>query len=313
MNILSVDLEDYFMVSAFENVVKRENWGEYESRIESNTYHLLDILNDSCLTPKATFFCLGWVAERYLHLIKEIHQQGHEIACHGYAHKLIYNQSKEEFRSDVKKAKEILEDIIGSEVIGYRAPSYSITEESKWALEILAEEGFKYDSSIFPIHHDFYGMPDAPRFPFIISLNGTNNYEFSVLNYELNTFEISKLKTHNSKFIIEFPISTVQLLGINFPISGGGYFRLFPYPFIKKGLKTINEIEERPFIFYLHPWEIDPGQPRVKDLPLRSRFRHYVNLNKTEFKFRKLLKDFQFSTVRDVIENGNSGALNNLK
>ncbi len=220
-------------------------------------------------------------------------------------------------------------------MIGYRAPSYSITNKSQWAFEILIKEGFKYDSSIFPIRHDFYGMPNAPRFPFIVSLNGTNNVEFSVLNYELNIIQNSKFKTHNSKlkinnplthslihsednsklitqnskFIIEFPISTVRLFGQNVPISGGGYFRLFPYSIIKKGLRRINEKENKPFIFYVHPWEFDGDQPRIKDAANLSKFRHYVNLDKTELKFRKLLGDFQFSTVRDVIENSTTAAL----
>ena len=408
-NFLTIDLEDYFQVHAFSNVIKFEDWGNYECRVERNTERLLEIL-DSVRTPqqvkpqhrstatlnnnsalstqnskldhsityslnnsltqrvKATFFVLGWIAERYPGLVRRIQKEGHEIACHGYAHKLVYTQPKEEFRQDIRKAKAILEDITGSEVTGYRAPSYSITNKSQWAFEVLVEEGFKYDSSIFPIRHDFYGMPDAPRFPFIISLNDANNVEFSVLNFEFkkyqnSEFEInnsltyspinsisddskfitqnSRLKpqssvlkvnsfthslihsspdvsepqhgstaalnnsfTHsliNSKALIEFPISTIKVLGTNFPISGGGYFRLFPYRIIRKALKSINEKEDKPFIFYLHPWELDFEQPRIKELRLRSRFRHYVNLNKTESRFRKLLEDFQFSTIRQTL------------
>jgi hypothetical protein len=250
INFLTIDLEDYFQVHAFSNVVRFGDWDNYESRIERNTYRLLEILEESriahraerianeltpcayrlaphgsvlspefvnslpltsnlkpkgldltpcsmpyalCGSPKATFFILGWLAERYPHLIRKIKEEGHEIACHGYAHKLIYTQSKEEFREDIRKAKAILEDITGDEVIGYRAPSYSITQKSKWALEILMEEGFKYDSSIFPIHHDFYGFPQAPRFPFLISMNGNNNFEFSLLNLGFD----SKTTTHN--------------------------------------------------------------------------------------------------------------------
>ena len=193
INILTIDLEDYYMVSAFESVVKRDDWDKYESRIERNTQRLLDILDEpldtrhsALRTPvRATFFCLGWIAERYPDLIKEIHRQGHEIACHGYDHQLIYKLSPDQFRRDVRKSKELLEDIVGEEVIGYRAPSYSITRKSLWALEILAEEGYRYDSSIFPIHHDRYGIPDAPRFPFVIPLNGNSNLEFSSLNFEL--------------------------------------------------------------------------------------------------------------------------------
>ena len=311
-NILTIDIEDYFQVHALSSVIKYEDWDKFECRIERNTDRILEIL-DSVRSPQkvqGTFFVLGWIAERYPDLVRRIQKGGHEIACHGYAHKLIYNQSKEEFREDVKKAKATLEDITGNEVIGYRAPSYSITEKSQWAFEVLVGEGFKYDSSIFPIRHDFYGMSNAPRFPFIISLNGNNNFEFSVLNFEeqqhRTTSAPNNLLTHsliNSNSLIEFPISTVRILGQNIPISGGGYFRLLPYPLIKKGLKRINEVEQKPFIFYMHPWEIDPEQPRINGLSSRSKFRHYVNLNKTENKFKRLLGDFQFSTVRDLIEN----------
>jgi polysaccharide deacetylase family protein (PEP-CTERM system associated) len=346
LNILTIDLEDYFQVHAFSDVIKFEDWGNYECRIERNTNRLLEILNvvtqnstvktqnsklDHSITyslnnslsrkVQATFFVLGWLAERYPDLIRRIHKEGHEIACHGYAHKLIYTQSKEEFRQDIRKCKAILEDITGSEVIGYRAPSYSITNKSRWAFEVLVEEGFQYDSSVFPIRHDFYGMPDAPRFPFMISLNGNHNVEFLVLNYELNTTQNAKLitqnsalkpqssvlkanstlNTDNSKLMIEFPLSTIRVLGTNIPISGGGYFRLFPYPFIKKGLKRINKVEKKPFIFYVHPWEIDPNQPRIKNLRMRSRLRHYINLDKTESKFKRLLGDFQFSTIRQIL------------
>jgi polysaccharide deacetylase family protein (PEP-CTERM system associated) len=263
---------------------------------------------------KATFFVLGWLAERYPDLVRRIQKEGHEIACHGYAHKLIYTQSKEELREDVRKAKTVLEDITGSEVIGYRAPNYSITNKSQWAFEILVEEGFEYDSSIFPIRHDFYGMPNAPRFPFIISLNGNQNVEFLILNYELiktqnSKLEISNSLTHsliNSRALIEFPLSTVKLLGQNFPISGGGYFRLFPYSLIRRGLKSINQKENKPFIFYVHPWEFDTDQPRIKGAANLSKFRHYVNLDKTEKKFRRLLKDFNFSSVKEIIQLNNS-------
>ena len=300
LNILTIDLEDYFMVSAFEDVVKREDWENYEFRIERNTYRLLEILNNpSCNPIRATFFCIGWVAERYPQLIREIHRQGHEIACHSYDHRIIYNMTPDEFRGDIRKSRNILEDIIGEEVLGYRAPSYSITNKSQWAFEVLAEEGFQYDSSIFPIRHDFYGMPNAPRFPFVVSLNGNSNVEFSVLNFELNT-------TQNSRVIIEFPISTVKVFGQNFPVSGGGYFRLLPYPIIKRALKSINEKEDKPFIFYLHPWEIDPNQPRINGLSFRSKFRHYVNLDKTEGRFRRLLKDFSFSSVKEIMQLNNS-------
>ena len=373
-NILTIDLEDYFQVHAFSDVIKYDDWSKFECRIERNTNRLLAILNDlstrNCSTaaqqhrstsipqhrstaalnnnsvlspqhlklqhsstaalnnsltrslinpvssnpvrtpprlPKATFFVLGWIAERYPDLVRRIQKEGHEIACHGYAHQLVYTQSRDEFRQDIKRAKSILEDITGKEVIGYRAPSYSITDKSQWAFEVLVEEGFKYDSSVFPIHHDFYGMPEAPRFPFNIFLDGASNAapqhrSTSALRDSITHLPYnSKLITQNSKFIVEFPISTIKMFGQNFPISGGGYFRLFPYSLIRKGLRSINEKEDRPFIFYLHPWELDFEQPKIRQVRLRSRFRHYVNLNKTEFKFRKLLKDFQFSTIRQLL------------
>jgi polysaccharide deacetylase family protein (PEP-CTERM system associated) len=226
---------------------------------------------------------------------------------------MIYKMSPDEFREDIRKSRKLLEDVVGEEVIGYRAPSYSITNKSRWAFKVLAEEGFQYDSSIFPIHHDLYGMPDAPRFPFVVSLDGNSNVEFSVLNFELGTAEPqhsataapSQSFTRHSTFdtrhsLIEFPISTVRYLGQNFPISGGGYFRLFPYSLIRIGLKRINEKEKKPFIFYLHPWEIDPEQPRVYGVSSRSNFRHYVNLDKTQSKFKKLLSDFRFSSIREL-------------
>jgi polysaccharide deacetylase family protein (PEP-CTERM system associated) len=358
LNALTIDIEDYFQVHAFSKVIKFKDWDNYECRIERNTDRILEILdsirspillkpqhsstsalnNSQFIThnlesksqnsPKGSFFVLGWIAERYPDLIRRIQREGHEIACHGYAHQLIYNQTKEAFREDIRKSKAILEEIIGCEVIGYRAPSYSITNKSKWAFEILMEEGFKYDSSIFPIRHDFYGMPNAPRFPFIISLNETSNVEFSMLNFDFkNTYHSapgphgsafstteqqhsttaapinnSTLNTHNSNFLIEFPISTVRLFGQNVPISGGGYFRLFPYPIVKKGLERINKVEKRPFNFYLHPWEIDPDQPRINSVSFTFKFRHYSNLNKTENKFRKLLEDFNFLPVREIME-----------
>jgi polysaccharide deacetylase family protein (PEP-CTERM system associated) len=323
LNTLTIDVEDYFQVHAFSHIIRYEDWGKFESRVEVNTRRILDILVDpsSLQTPnspragdpygpeaehrtpvRATFFCLGWIAERYPLLIKEIQAQGHEIACHGYAHRLIYHYSKEEFKEDIHKAKGILEDIIGQEVLGYRAPSYSITNNSKWALEMLAEEGFKYDSSIFPIQHDFYGIFDAPRFPFVVSLNGNGCPEFnpplSTPNSELRMLNSDPPKPQS---IIEFPLSTVRVGKFNLPISGGGYFRLFPYFMIKKGLDRINQIEGQPFIFYLHPWELDPDQPRIQEVGLRSRFRHYINLNKTESRFKKLLRDFTFLPLKDLL------------
>jgi len=346
INFLTIDIEDYFQVHALSGVIRYEDWPNYECRVERNTHRLLEMLHDSIpnrqtaipthsldnpLTqavlpsssseallrpptgPRATFFILGWIAERYPDLVRKIRKEGHEIACHGYAHKLIYEQSKEEFRSDVRKAKVILEDITGSEVIGYRAPGYSIVERSEWAFEILMEEGFRYDSSIFPIRHDFYGMPGAPRFPFLISRNGNGSVSFSgsvdlpfpPMNASthslVNSSDGPRSAIRDPQFLIEFPLSTVQLLGMNLPVSGGGYFRLFPYSLVKRGLQRLNEVEKRPFIFYVHPWELDDGQPKIQGLGLRSRFRHYVNLSRTEEKLAKLLGDFDFCTIRDLL------------
>jgi len=302
LNALSIDVEDYFQVHAFSRVIKFEDWGNFECRVEDSTYRILEILNGLRQTlslpsrdsVKATFFILAWIAERYPHLIKEISLQGHEIASHGYNHKLIYQQTKEEFRDDIRKSKVILEDMIGIEVIGYRAPGYSITNKSRWAFEVLIEEGFKYDSSIFPIRHDFYGMPNAPRFPFIVSVNGNSSFEFSVLNHESGT-------GLNSKSIIEFPTSTIRIFGQNLPISGGGYFRLFPFNFTRRGLMKINRQEKKPFVFYLHPWELDSEQPKIRGTGFKSKFRHYNNLDKTEMRFKELLKHFRFTTIREVI------------
>ncbi len=321
VNALTIDLEDYFQVHAFSNLIRYEDWGGFESRVEGNTLRILDLIHGSAQHPqsangnpiKATFFCLGWIAKRYPNLIREIYTQGHEIACHGYAHQLIYRQSRSEFRKDIRMAKNLLEDIIGSEVIGYRAPSYSITEKSLWALEILAEEGFKYDSSIFPIRHDFYGIPNAPRFPFLVSLTGDGKTEFKPLSGNSIPKPITdpmQSASHNPQIILEFPLSTVRLANLNLPLSGGGYFRLFPYLIFKSGLRRINEREGRPFIFYLHPWELDCKQPRIREAGLRSRLRHYINLDKTESRFIKLLKEFTFVPLRGLLSTDKSNIPN---
>jgi polysaccharide deacetylase family protein (PEP-CTERM system associated) len=299
LNALTIDVEDYFQVHAFSAVSRYDTWDRYEVRIERNTDRILDILEkaatskrgqDSPLPIKATFFILGWIAERYPHVVRAIKKAGHEIASHGYAHQVIYNQTKDEFRSDVRRGKTILEEITGEEIIGYRAPSYSITPETLWALEILREEGFHYDSSIFPVYHDIYGLPGAPRFPFAVLINGKGHIEFS---------EITDKTRHAA--LLEFPISTVKAFGANIPIAGGGYFRLFPYAVTKYGLRRINDIDKQPFIFYLHPWECDPEQPKITGAGARSQFRHRINLNKTEHRFQRLLGDFQFTSVRDML------------
>jgi len=292
LNALSIDLEDYFQVEAFASRINYNEWDNYPCRIKQNTKKILNILDDYQI--KATFFCLGWIAKRYPSLIKNIAQRGHEVASHGYAHKPIYKQSPKEFKEDIKRTKNILEDITGKPVFGYRAPTYSITQKTLWALEILAEEGYKYDSSIFPIRHDLYGIPNAPRFPFVVTFQHSH-----VTRFNIQTCKLANLPT--CQLLREFPLTTLRILNINIPIAGGGYFRLFPYAFIKNALKYINIKEKKPFVFYLHPWELDPNQPRINHIPWRSRFRHYVNLGKTEKKFKKLLSDFRFTTVLKVL------------
>lgn len=269
-NYLTIDVEDYYQVSAFEGIIGHEKWGNYGSRIVKNTDTLLDMLDQ--YNVKATFFVLGWIAEKFPHLVKDIHSKGHEIGCHSYLHRLIYNLSPGEFREDTRRAKDILEQITGSTVSGYRAPSYSITKNSMWALDILRELGFKYDSSIFPVYHDRYGIPDAPRFKYILSDND----------------------------LTEYPISTSLIFGKKVPVAGGGYFRFFPYAFTKYLLEKINEKEKQPFIFYIHPWEIDPEQPRINGVGIIARFRHYNNLSRTLNRFRRLLEDFSFVPIKDI-------------
>lgn len=303
VNSLTIDVEDYFQVSNFRKIIKSSDWDKYKCRIDRNILCILDILRE--FNVKGTFFVLGWIAERYPKLIKKIHQEGHEIASHGYYHKLISLQTREEFREDTRKTKCLLEDIIGDNVIGYRAPSFSITQNFVWVLEILIEEGFKYDSSILPIYCRSR-MPYIPRFPFIIKNNSSgilnkSNIFILPINQRSQNFTINNSFFTKDKFIIEFPVSTVKILANNFPISGGGYFRLFPYQFTKWGLKSINRKERRPFIFYIHPWEFDKDQPRIKDASNLSKFRHYINLDKTEDKMRKLLADFKFFTVKEVL------------
>ncbi len=271
-NILTIDVEDYFQVSAFSPHISRTSWDQFESRVEQNTARVL-----ACMArkgTKATFFVLGWVAERYPQLVKVIQAEGHEVACHGYSHCLVYEQTPREFRGETRRAKAVLEDITGCAVCSYRAASYSITRKSAWALQILAEEGFKYDSSIFPIVHDRYGIPDAPRHPIRIKL--ASGYE-----------------------LLEFPLSTLKLWGLNLPISGGGYFRLFPYMLTHLCIRRLNKMDALPVIFYLHPWEFDPDQP-VQKVGRLSRFRHYLNLHKTEARFERLLASFEFAPLVTV-------------
>lgn len=272
-NAITIDVEDYFHVSAFSDIVRVTEWDKYECRVERNTQKLLQIFSDADV--KATFFILGWVAQRYPGVVREIAAQGHEVACHGFSHQLIYNQSPEIFRQETQQAKALLEDQIQMPVLGYRAASYSITKRSLWALDILHDCGFEYDSSIYPVHHDRYGIPDAEKAP-------------------------HKRLTPAGHQLVEFPIATLDLPKFAVPIGGGGYFRLFPYWFTKFGLGTINRRAGRPFMFYLHPWEIDPEQPRLAGRWL-SKFRHYNNLDRCESRLVQLLKDFNFAPAKDVL------------
>jgi polysaccharide deacetylase family protein (PEP-CTERM system associated) len=271
INALTIDVEDYYHVSAFESVVRSQDWDHYEGRVERNTYNILDILD--LYNTKATFFVLGWIAERQPALIREIAHRGHEVASHGYMHQRIYTQTPEQFREETKRAKCLIEEIINEPIIGYRAASYSITHKSLWALEILVEEGFLYDSSIFPIWHDLYGIPNAPRYAHAIQTR--------------------------SGLIYEYPLSTIRAGRVNIPVGGGGYLRIFPYPLTKWGIKRLNNTERQPAIVYLHPWELDPEQPRLKGKFL-SRLRHYSNLHKTEYILRCLLNDFMFEKMKDL-------------
>lgn len=274
VNALTVDVEDYFHVSAFAQSIKPEDWSSFKSRVSQNTRRLLDLFDEYGV--KATFFVLGWVAEREPDLIKEIAERNHEVACHGYSHQLVYNQTPEVFRDETLRSKNILEDIVQMPVRGYRAASYSITERSRWALDILVEAGFDYDSSIFPIRHDRYGMPGTPENPYV-------------------------LETADGNSLVEFPLSTAKLLGYRLPVAGGGYFRLYPYSLTKAGLGQINR-KQKPFIFYLHPWEIDHEQPRI-ETTLLSRFRHYNNLAKCEPRLKRLLTDFRFDSTLGVLKS----------
>lgn len=272
VNAMSVDVEDYFQVSAFDRVVDRASWPTRESRVVANTEQLLDLFDE--MRVRATFFMLGWVGERNPGLVRSIGARGHELASHGYAHELVYAQTPAQFREDVRRAKAVIEDAGGVAVLGYRAPSYSVIDSSLWALDVLLEEGHRYDASIFPIRHDRYGIPDAPRHV--------------------------HLRNCAAGSIVEIPVATVRWAGVNLPVGGGGYFRQLPYAFTRWGFSRLNHLENRPAMFYLHPWEIDPGQPRIA-ADVVGRFRHYRNLHKTESRLRRLLRDFRFSTAAEVL------------
>ncbi|MDJ0975198.1 MAG: DUF3473 domain-containing protein [Planctomycetota bacterium] len=274
-NAMTVDVEDYFQVSAFESVVDRGDWGAYELRVEASTRRLLDLFDAQGV--KATFFTLGWVAERCPELVRDIHAGGHELASHGYAHRLVSDLTPEAFREDLQRAKEALEAAAPGAVIdGFRAPSFSITKDTLWAYDVMREEGYRYSSSVFPVRHDRYGMPRFPRRPV-------------------------RLTDYAGRSMWEVPMTTWRVLGRNLPVAGGGWMRVLPPAVMRRGIRAANA-EGTAAIIYLHPWEVDPEQPRVQAASRASRARHYVNLDKTYDRVRGLLEAFPFGTIRDVLD-----------
>lgn len=268
-NALTVDVEDYFQVSAFEPHIDRGDWDQLECRVERNIARILELFAQH--DAKATFFTLGWVAQRYPALVREIVQQGHELASHGFGHQRASNLSESDFFADISQAKALLEDIAGVAVNGYRAPSFSINERNLWAFDALSRAGYTYSSSVYPIQHDHYGMPDAPRFPYRLACG-----------------------------LLEIPITTLRFRERNFPASGGGYFRLLPYRCSKWMFTQVNQTEQQPVVFYFHPWEIDPEQPRVQAAAAKAKFRHYLNLNRMESRLGQLLQDFRWGRMDHV-------------
>lgn len=270
VNALSCDVEDYFQVAAFDGVLAREGWDQQPRRVDRNTHAVLDLF--ARCGVKGTFFTLGWVAERHPDLVRRMAADGHEVASHGYDHAKVSTLTPAQFRADIRRTKALLEDLSGQPVRGYRAPSYSIGRDNLWALEVLQEEGHVYSSSIYPIRHDHYGMPEAPRFAFRTRPEG----------------------------LLELPVTTVNVAGQQLPCGGGGYFRLLPYRLCRWALRRVNQHDGRAGIFYFHPWEIDPGQPRVPHAPLKSRVRHYVNLDSMERRLERLLRDFRWGRMDEV-------------
>ena len=274
-NAFTIDVEDYFQVEAFAGVIDRATWDGFSTRVANNTSLLLDML--AARGIRATFFVLGWVARKHPEIVRAIAAAGHEVASHGMSHRLVYTQSPEEFRRETIDAKALLEDQCQQPVHGYRAATYSITRKSLWALDILYEAGFQYDSSIFPMRHDRYGIPDANPLPHVLITPGGGK-------------------------LVEFPISVLNYAGATIPVAGGGYFRLFPYWFTRWALRKINRRGQE-FVFYLHPWEVDPQQPRIARAGVLSRFRHYQNLSRCQGRLNQLLGDFEFDTMRSVLES----------
>ena len=277
-NYLTIDVEDYFQVSAFAPYIQRADWDARECRVERNVGRILDML--AAQKTQATFFTLGWIAQRYPHLVRRIADEGHEVASHGFGHERVSDLTPEAFGHDIRTAKDLLEDIAGVEVTGYRAPSFSIGQANLWALDVLEQEGYRYSSSIYPIQHDHYGMPDAPRFAHRIRPD-----------------------------LIEVPPTTLRMFNRNLPSSGGGYFRLFPYALSRWMLRQVNQNDQQPAIFYFHPWEIDAAQPRVAGIDARTRFRHYVNIPRMEQRLQRLLQDFQWGRMDHIFLNQVQGGV----
>jgi len=278
LNAMSVDVEDYFQVSAFERYVPRQDWPHRPTRVEANIEKILSLFDEHRV--KGTFFTLGWIAERFPAMVRRIASEGHEVASHGWSHVRVTQQTPGEFREDVTRTKKMLEDVSGQGILGYRAASYSVGRDNLWALNVLRETGHKYSSSIFPIKHDLYGMPEAPRFAYH---PGEGDF-------------------------VEFPMTTVRIAQRNLPCAGGGWFRLVPYPGMRWAMRRVNGRDKQPVIFYFHPWEIDPDQPRIAGLDAKTRFRHYLNLGRTEQRLRRLLRDFRWGRMADLLSRAESSS-----
>ena len=274
-NAMSIDVEDYFQVSAFAPHIRRDEWDAMPCRVERNMDVILGLLDET--NSKATFFTLGWIAERYPQVVRRIVDAGHELASHGYGHQRASDLTPEQFRDDISRAKKLLEDLGGVAIRGYRAPSFSINHENWWAVEELGNAGYEYSSSIYPVRHDHYGMPDAPRFAH---------------------------RPNGETGILELPPTTVPLFGRNLPAAGGGWFRLLPYEVSRWMLNRVNAQDNAPCMFYFHPWEVDHEQPRLQGLSAKTRFRHYVNLKHMQGRLRRLLKDFEWDRVDRVFLGG---------
>ena len=277
VNVMTVDVEDYFQVSAFEPYIRRDSWGRLECRVEPNVDRILQLFDRHGV--KATFFTLGWIAERYPQMVRRMVAQGHELASHGWSHVRVTQQDQDAFRQDIVRTKALLEDVSGQEILGYRAASYSIGADNLWALDVLRETGHLYSSSIYPIRPDLYGMPEAPRFAFRPSEGG----------------------------FLEFPVTTFRIANKNLPCGGGGWFRLVPYAGMRWAIRRVNRVDGESAIFYFHPWEIDPDQPRQAGIDAKTRFRHYLNLERMESRLDRLLGDFSWGRMDEVLYFPRSG------